>query len=525
MDIFHEKHGNAILGIVEAFDRLIFKGYLNSMFPRGAFGRYLSRRGILLKNAKKFFETETKRIIVHAKDTAEQAGRPYIYLESAHTHASDESKEDMARAIAERDGVTQGLVCILSVLEGCTSFAVAGNHQTHRLEVVRRPRKCLHLYWYLIHPKFGWMHVRIQTWAPYSIQIYINGREWMCQQLTKRNIAFERSTNKIICLSDFAAAAKLTKQFNHIDWPRVLMPLVCMVNPLMADIAKAGFGGYWLGIDQAEFATDIIFKSRADLERILKDITTAAITGFGATDVMRFLGRKPHHAFKGEVIIDSKTRPEGCRIKFRMKRNSLKLYDHLNVLRIETTINNPAEFKILSSSKNAKAKTVCRWSPMRKGVSNFWRYSQVAHGANARLIDALANAPLKGKAIDTLDHLCRSQSKAGRHVAAFNPLTPETVAIFKALLSGEFFLNGFRNRDLQQKLYTSKPKDEADSKRRTHRVCRLIAKLRGHSLIAKVKDSRLYRVTQRGVSAMWAAISFRDIDFPNAYNMNQSFAR
>jgi len=525
MDIFHEKHRNAILGIVEGFDRLIFKGYFTSMFHKGAFGRYLFKRGILLKNAGKFFEAETERVLAHAKRSAEQAGRPYIYLQSAHTHASDESKETMASAIAERDGITEGLVCIFSVLEACKSFTVVGNHRTHRLEVVQRQRKCLHLYWYLIHPKFGWMHVRIQTWAPYSIQIYINGREWMCQQLTKRNIAFERSANKIVWLSDFSAATQLAQKFNHLDWPSVLMRQVTMVNPLMADIAKAGFGGYWLGIDQAEFASDILFKSRADLQRILKDITTAAITGFGATDVMRFLGRKPHHAFKGEVIIDSKTRPEGCRIKFRMKRNSIKFYDHLNVLRIETTINNPAEFKILSSSENIRGKTVSRWCPMRKGVSNFWRYSQVAHGANARLIDALANAPLQGKAIDTLDHLCRSQSNAGRHVAAFNPVTPETVAIFKALLSGEFALNGFRNGDLQQKLYASKPKNEAESRRRTHRVCRLISKLRGHSLIAKVKNSRLYRVTQRGVSAMWAAICFRDIDFPNAFNRTKSFAQ
>jgi hypothetical protein len=525
MDIFLEKHQDAILGVVEGFDRLIFKGHLTSMFPQGAFGRYLFKRGILLKDAGKFFEAETERIKQHAMDSAEQAGRPYIYLESAHTHASGQSKEAMARAIAERDGISEGLVCIFSVLETCSSFAVVGNHKTHHLEVVRRQRKCLHLYWYLIHPDFGWMHVRIQTWAPYPIQIYINGREWMCQQLPKRGITFERSDNKIVWVSDFAAAAQLTEQFNHIDWPGVFIRQVDMVNPLMADIAKAGFGGYWLGVDQAEFASDILFKSRADLERVYKDITTAAITGFGATDVMRFLGRKPHHAFRGEVIIDSKKRPEGCRIKFRMKRNSIKLYDHSNVLRIETTINNPAEFKILTSHENAEGKAVCRWSPMRKGVSNFWRYSQVAHGANARLIDALANAPLQSKATDTLDHLCQSQSKAGRHIAAFNPVSPETTAIFKALLSGEFALNGFRNGDLQEKIYASKPKDKAESKRRIHRVSRLISKLRGHSLIAKVKNSRLYRVTQLGVTTMWAAVRFRDIDFPNAFNMTPSFAQ
>ena len=170
-----------------------------------------------------------------------------------------------------------------------------------------------------------------------------------------------------------------------------------------------------------------------------------------------FSGRKPHHAFTGEVTIDRKTRAEGCRIKFRMK-DSLKLYDHLNVLRIETTINNPAEFKILTSSESAEGRVVCRWCPMRKGVSNFWRYAEVGQAANARLINALANAPLQGEATDALDRLCRSQSKAGQHVAAFNPVTPENAALFKALLSGEFALNGFRNRDLQQKIYATRPR-------------------------------------------------------------------
>jgi len=162
---------------------------------------------------------------------------------------------------------------------------------------------------------------------------------------------------------------------------------------------------------------------------------------------------------------------------------------------------------------------------MRKGVSNFWRYAEVAHGANSRLIDALANAPLQRQAIEALDGLCRSQSKAGQHVAAFNPVTPGNVALFAALLAGEFAINGFRNRDLQGKLYSVPPKDPAEIKRRTHRTSRLIAKLRGHGLIAKVTNSRLYRVTHTGVKAMWATVRCRCIDFPTAFNMSESFAQ
>jgi len=39
MDIFLTKQEASILGVVEGFDRIIFKGYLTSMFPDGALGR------------------------------------------------------------------------------------------------------------------------------------------------------------------------------------------------------------------------------------------------------------------------------------------------------------------------------------------------------------------------------------------------------------------------------------------------------------------------------------------------------
>jgi hypothetical protein len=142
--------------------------------------------------------------------------RPVEYLAGASTHRSSTSKEARARAIAERDGVTQGLVCVLSVVEPCRSFAVVPNRQTRRLEV--RPRKCLHYYLYLIDPAFGWMHVRLQTWAPYEIQVYINGREWLARQMDQAGIGYRRSDNKITQVDDFGAVSALCERFAHTDW-------------------------------------------------------------------------------------------------------------------------------------------------------------------------------------------------------------------------------------------------------------------------------------------------------------------
>jgi hypothetical protein len=512
MNHFLKRHHASIANVITSFDRVIFKGHLNGFFPRGAFGRYLWRRGVLLKDAGKFFEAETKLLRTHIEAVAAKAGRPVEYLAGASTHRMGCSKEALARQIAERDGVTSGLVCVFSVLEPCTSFAVVSNRKTHRLEVVRRRRKCLHFSLYLIDPEFGWMHVRIQSWAPYSIQVYINGREWLARQMDQAGIGYQRSDNKIIA----EAVKTLCDKLAHTAWPAFLDACAAMVNPLLPSIKTAGFSGYWWVIDQCEYATDILFRDRSSLEVIKDDLVTASLTVLGATDVMHFLGRKPHHSFTGEVTIDSKKRPQGCRVRFRLKANGIKFYDHANVLRIETTINNPREFKVLRSADETGGSP--RWCPMTKGVANFWRYAEVAHAANGRLLEALSRVPLTGEAVAELDNLCQpAASAAGARVAAFNPVALATVALFAAVLSGDFSINGFRNRDLQGKLYPAAATDAAEATRRTHRTSRLIAKLRGHGLISKVKNARLYRITARGYKAMGAAVRFRKADFPNHF--------
>jgi hypothetical protein len=68
---------------------------------------------------------------------------------------------------------------------------------------------------------------------------------------------------------------------------------------------------------------------------------------------------------------------------------------------------------------------------MSKGVANFWRYAEVA--ANGHLLEALARVPLTGDA--ELDALCRPITAADRHVAAFNPIHPDTAELFAAVLT------------------------------------------------------------------------------------------
>lgn len=512
MTTFESLHQDQILGSLTAFDRLIFNGYLTGLFPDGAFKLFLDRQGVLLKHFGSYVDKATSELKEHIQGLARDAGVEYRYLASSYTKASGRSKEDLAREIAQRDGITEGLVCVLAALEPCSSFAVRPNRKTHKLQVVRESRKCLHLYLYRIDPEFGWMHVRIQSWFPFTIQIYLNGREWLSRRLDEQGIGYERYENAFLRIDDLDRAQKLCEKLDHRSLSGVFNRFAREINPILRRIKRLGFGGYYWVTDQAEIATDIMFESRGALKALLPDLFEHASQCFSAEDVLRFLGRKLNGNFKGEVTTDRKKRPEGIRVKHRMKSNSIKLYDKLSVLRVETTINNPSEFRIPRMLKGK-----LRWMPMRKGVANLWRYAQVGRQSNGRYLDALAQVRAKSEAVRQLNSLCRSRQVGGRRFAKFNPVAAPDVELFKAVLAGEHMINGFRNRDLVARIYPRPPASRHEARRRCARTSRLIAKLRGHGLVRKVKDCRLYRVTRRGSRIMAAVLNFHQVDFARDY--------
>jgi len=496
MNSFMSVHQDKVIGNLTMFDRMIFKGHLTMFYPDGAFGRFLYTQRVLLKNFKTYVPTISLIVKTHAQQVARELGRPFIYLEKATTKASGQSKEDLARSIAARDGITEGLICVLSVLEPCSSFGVRGNPQTHRLEVVRANRRCLHFYFYFIDPEFGFMHVKLQSWFPFQIQLYSNGREWLAKQLDKRGVGYSRYENSFISIENMAIAERLCEHFAHRKWPRVLNGFAKKVNPLLPLIKQSGFGGYYWVLDQGEIATDIMFGDRKTLQAIMPDLFDHALKEFSAEDVMKFLGRKMHGNFLGEVITDHKKRPEGRRVKHRMKRNSIKIYDKWSVLRVETTINNPREFKVLRVVET-RGGTKRRWMPMGKSVAHL--------------------VTLKGEAVKELDSLCRSVVKDGKRHGKFNPLTKRDLVLFRIVLFGEHVINGFRNSDICKQLYPRSGSDPFERKRKCARVSRMIAKLRGHGLICKVKNSYLYRVTRRGYRTISACLDFYQDRFPNSY--------
>ena len=127
---------------------------------------------------KPFLLANPERVKAHAIALAHKDGRPTI------TWAPSCAREDAARKLAERDGIMDGLVGVFSTLEPCRTLSL--RFTTGRPYWQLAKRKCLHLYDYFMDRDFGLIHVRVQSWFPLQIQLYLNGHEWLARKLTAR---------------------------------------------------------------------------------------------------------------------------------------------------------------------------------------------------------------------------------------------------------------------------------------------------------------------------------------------------
>ena len=369
---------------------------------------------------------------------------------------------------------------------------------------------------------FGLIHVRVQTWFPLQMQVYLNGHEWLARKLTAQGVRYTKHDNAFVRIEDMARAQRFADRFVNLKWPAILNRYARRVVPQLHDILS-GCQHYWVSA-QSEYSTDILFKTRQDLCELYPKLLSHSTLCFGAKEVMNFLGRKLHGKFEGEIVSDLSSyvcrRTGGSRIKHRVKENWLKMYDKSGlVLRVETVINNPEEFRVRKQVLR-QGKMATEWVSMRKGVAYLFRYREVSLQANGRYLDALAGIDNPTDAKRALERVTTpKQDAAGRRCAGFNPLARRDAELFQSLMDGEHCLRGFTNRDIRVQLQ-SRLKAQAggdDARKQSAKVSRIFRRCHAHGLIAKIPRTRRWRVTGYGRQVMGASIYLREHHFPSDY--------
>ena len=259
-------------------------------------------------------------------------------------------------------------------------YDVHRNRETKRLDLAQRSRKCLFVYQYWQDPERGWMNARIQTWFPFSIQICLNGREWLARQMKREGTGYQKQDNCFVWVEDWERAQQLLNEQLRTDWPRLLNRIARGLNPRHEELfARLPVDYYW-SVYQSEWASDVTFHKTSDLRRLFPLWLRHAMITFQSADILKFLGKQVTaqgevpDSIRAEVTTSLKHRQPGARIKHWYAKNSLKAYDKAytvvgSTLRAEMAMQDPESFKVYRHPEG-KPESPQQWYRLRQGIAD-----------------------------------------------------------------------------------------------------------------------------------------------------------
>ena len=508
-NLFKSKYQDDILGTNSCFDRIVLKGSLIPISYEKGLNQFLSANNILLKNFVAYAKDLAETLKENAKSIAREEGVQYYYI-----NHSKFDKEEYIKSILKERGSHPGLVAVLSALELDNSFDIFKNKETHKLELVARQRKCLHIYFYFIDEHLGLCHFRIQTFFPFKVQIYFNGHEKLACDLDKSGIAYQKDDNCFTWISNLVKAQEFADDLDVKELHDLFDKWVDKYVPVLKQLQRKWKLTYHWSPKQIEYATDILFKSQIRLESLYEQLLQYGILSVLPEDIMSFLGKKLKGSQAGRIETSLKKTYLGYRIKHKSGSISIKMYNKSgNVLRIEITINNVSAFKVYREVQQKDGQTVKKLANMKKSIYSLEHVIRIGKAGINRYLDFLSKMEDNSTGVEELRQLTERKTENNRNYKGFNPLNRDDSFIFQELVNGAFIVNGFTNKSLKlalsQKLQISW---------NMGKVSRLIKRLRVFGLVRKVHKTYKYFLTEKGRLLATMAVKLRNISVIPAVN-------
>jgi len=493
MNPFVERHQEKIAAVLGCFDRIVITGTLPEIAHAEAMARYLGVRGIRLFDYPRWAEPLREELRTHAERLAAEACLEIEFIR----HYKAFRKEERVKAILATRGEQPGLVHIFSAMEACASYRPWHDKLRHTTGLKSTPGKCLHYYFYFIDEIFGLCYVRVPTWAPFRLQVYLNGHHWLAQRLAKAGIAFERADNAFLSIGDPKQAQGLADSLDPKGLHRRLDRWAKSFCPILH---RFGAGYHW-SFMQVEFATDVIFRRQADFQPLYQAIVRTAVQAIKADELATFLGRKLTSAFTGEAGNDFHTRIQGTRIRHHMGPASLKLYDKFGLMaRVECTANDVSFFKHHRWVEQRNGRKQFKLAPLRKNIYSLPDLRELMQAANERYLSFMASIDNPNAALHAIDKMAKPVREKDRSYRGFNLFLGEDHSLFITLARGEWNISGFRASDLRAHL-----RDLS-----TGRASYWLKRLRTHGLIKKIGHRYKYYLTTLGRRVLTTALAIRE---------------
>jgi hypothetical protein len=482
VDRLSELLGHHVQFSYTAWDRIVLNGYLDrlqrpeniSYFFREIVGVPAVTPEVLMSRTAPYRAWVTRSAAEHA-----------IPLVAA---SKGQRKEDVVAPYYRRFQATEGVVAILSSTESGRTvvsytprYPPSGGDPGYRLLHPARKR-FLHYYCYLLDPILGPMSLRVGTFLPFTLAVFLNGHSFLAQELTRLGVGFRKDDNAFLAVDDLAvleaAAERLTprlieRRCDH--WARRLAPAFGAAEQAVLPL------GYRYSVAQIELATDVIFRRSAPLKALFRRATELGILLGGADRTTHLFGRRITARYGGKLqtVLDRRTAGQPI-LRSYYGSSFVKQYEKGDrLLRTETCINTTYDLGIGRRLENLPA----LHERMRTTTT---RYLEAQADLLASTVDCGA-----------LASLARPVVVGTRRVPGLKLEDDRVIRRLEVRLHPGSFVADWTSREVHARLLARHRLTESDSRLTQLRYD--LGKLRAHHLVERLGTSRRYHLTARGL--------------------------
>ena len=425
MELLTNRYVQNLAGVLSCYDRILVTGTLPGACFADGMTSFLNSRGIRIFDYPQFALPLRERIRANAQALAAEQGATIEHIAKAHVR-----KEDVVAKVLAVRGEAPGLVHVISAMETCATYQPWHDKTSGRTFLRPDTTKCLHYYFYWMDAELGLIHIRVPTYCPFRLQVYFNGHSWLAARLRREGIDFATADNAFIRIADFARAQTLADTFNpellhrHLDrYARLCCPVL--------DVFEQHY--HW-SIMQAEYSTDLVFKSELVLRALYEQLSREAVLAVKAEQIATFLGKKLTPQLAAEIGSRLSTRIEGTCIKHRFASCSLKLYDkYARILRIETTTNDVSFFKHHRKVEHRNGRPTREIAPLKKSIYSLIDLREILLGCNQRYLEFLSSLDDHSSGARLLDRMTQPKPDGDRRFKGLNFFDRNDHALLRAV--------------------------------------------------------------------------------------------
>jgi hypothetical protein len=468
---------------VDCVDRLYLNAYVPNLQVGGQVVRFLTDHlGNLIPSPGSFVKIGN-RFRQQVKEFAAEYRVPVLRLKKPDRTRWDDRKLDHVRPYlqrAERNG-RFGVVAIVNTQEFQWVFG-AKNRATepgaHRYEFFREERRVGAYYFYVRDPEFGPGFIKICTYFPYPVKVWLNGHEWAKRQADHAGVVYTALANGFANCEDPVALQAICDRFGPADVEAFFDRWAAVIpTPLTPEDRAAGY--WWeLSMRQVEVSRTLVFDDPRRARGFFEALVTDNVGVGRPYEVHAVFGRDRRGRTTAKPFTTRIFTPgTDVKMDLRYKHSRIKQYlKEGRALRIETVVNKPSDIGILARLEHlpelvAKARAI-----------NDRLLSMERAGQGCAIGSAL------------FERIHQPYIREGQRTGALRFGDPRAMALTGALSCFVHAVAGFTNKSLRGLVAGLLGQDYS-----TNQMTYDLRRLRLHGLIERIPHTNTYTLTPDGI--------------------------